>query len=87
MFKPALLGPWVKRFLLDLIAERNLSRNTQQNYRDTLALPAPGRRRRSIAARSLICQSTFSVASSIISNRTADASFVHAISGLPRSTH
>ena len=33
----SLLGPWVKRFLLEhLIGERHLSRNTQQSYRDTL---------------------------------------------------
>lgn len=33
------LGPWVRRFLLEhLIGERNLSRNTQRSYRDTLAL-------------------------------------------------
>jgi len=37
-----LLGPWVRRFLLEhLIAERNLSRNTQASYRDTLALFLP----------------------------------------------
>lgn len=42
MPKPVLLGAWVKRFLLDhLIAERNLSRNTQRSYRDTLALFLP----------------------------------------------
>ncbi len=42
MSKPALLGSWVKRFLLDhLIEERNLSRNTQRSYRDTLALLLP----------------------------------------------
>jgi integrase/recombinase XerD len=42
MSKHALLGPWVKRFLLDhLISERNLSRNTQRSYRDTLALFLP----------------------------------------------
>src|SRR5271156_2659773 len=42
MSKHALLGAWVKRFLLDhLIAERNLSRNTQRSYRDTLALFLP----------------------------------------------
>ena len=42
MSNHTLLGPWVKRFLLDhLIAERNLSRNTQQSYRDTLALLLP----------------------------------------------
>jgi integrase/recombinase XerD len=37
-----LLGPWVRRFLLEhLIGERNLSRNTQRSYRDTLALLIP----------------------------------------------
>jgi integrase/recombinase XerD len=38
----ALLGPWVRRFLLEhLVAERNLARNTQVSYRDTLALLLP----------------------------------------------
>ena len=42
MSKSALLGAWVRRFLLDhLIGERNLSRNTQRSYRDTLALLLP----------------------------------------------
>ena len=37
-----ILGPWVRRFLLEhLVAERNLSRNTQASYRDTLALLLP----------------------------------------------
>ena len=37
-----LLGPWIRRFLLEhLIAERNLSRNTQASYRDTLKLLLP----------------------------------------------
>lgn len=36
------LGPWVRRFLLEhLVGERNLSRNTQQSYRDTLRLLLP----------------------------------------------
>ena len=36
------LGPWVRRFLLEhLVHERNLARNTQRSYRDTLALLAP----------------------------------------------
>ena len=36
------LGPWVRRFLLEhLIKERNLSRGTQQSYRDTLTLLIP----------------------------------------------
>ena len=38
----ALLGPWVRRFLLEhLIGERNLSRQTQLSYRDTLRLLLP----------------------------------------------
>ena len=37
-----LLGPWVRRFLLEhLVLERNLARNTQHSYRDTLALLLP----------------------------------------------
>jgi site-specific recombinase XerD len=35
----ALLGPWVRRFLLEhLVSERNLAYNTQCSYRDTLIL-------------------------------------------------
>ena len=35
----AKLGPWVRRFLLEhLVGERNLARNTQRSYRDTLVL-------------------------------------------------
>jgi site-specific recombinase XerD len=37
-----LLGPWIRRFLLEhLVNERNLARNTQVSYRDTLALLVP----------------------------------------------
>jgi integrase/recombinase XerD len=36
------LGPWVRRFLLEyMVAERNLARNTQVSYRDTLTLLLP----------------------------------------------
>jgi integrase/recombinase XerD len=36
------LGPWVRRFLLEhMVADRNLSKNTQRSYRDTLALLLP----------------------------------------------
>ena len=42
MTKKNLLGGWVRRFLLEhLVSERNLSRNTQASYRDTLALLLP----------------------------------------------
>ena len=38
----SLLGPWIRRFLMEhLVAERNLSRNTQRSYRDTLRLLLP----------------------------------------------
>lgn len=37
MKNSTLLGPWIRRFLLEhLIIDRNLARNTQQSYRDTL---------------------------------------------------
>jgi site-specific recombinase XerD len=37
-----LLGGWVRRFLLEhLVSEKNLARNTQQSYRDTLYLLLP----------------------------------------------
>ena len=37
-----LLGPWIRRFLLEhLVGERNLAHNTQISYRDTLALLIP----------------------------------------------
>jgi site-specific recombinase XerD len=37
-----LLGPWVRRFLLEyLVTECNLARNTQCSYRDTLCLLIP----------------------------------------------
>ncbi|MHB8563116.1 MAG: tyrosine-type recombinase/integrase [Acidiferrobacteraceae bacterium] len=36
------LGPWIRRFLLEhIVAERNLSLNTQASYRDTLTLLLP----------------------------------------------
>jgi len=42
MLDATLLGPWVRRFLLEhLIGERNLARNTQRSYRDTLAVLLP----------------------------------------------
>lgn len=37
-----LLGPWVRRFLLEyLVDDRNLARNTQKSYRDALCLLLP----------------------------------------------
>jgi integrase/recombinase XerD len=42
MTEKTLLGSWVRRFLLEhVVAERNLSRNTQASYRDTLTLLLP----------------------------------------------
>ncbi len=43
----SLLGPWARRFLLEhLVSERNLARNTQRSYRDTLRLLLPALARR-----------------------------------------
>jgi hypothetical protein len=45
----SMLGPWIRRFLMEhLISERNLARNTQRGYRDSiqLLLPAIARRAR-----------------------------------------
>ena len=40
--EPERLGGWVRRFLIEhLVVERNLSRNTQRSYRDTLRLLIP----------------------------------------------
>lgn len=37
-----LLGPWVRRFLLEYaVSQRNLAHNTQRSYRDTLSLLIP----------------------------------------------
>ncbi|MGO9679551.1 MAG: tyrosine-type recombinase/integrase [Candidatus Sulfotelmatobacter sp.] len=42
MTSGSLLGPWIRRFLLEhIVAERNLSRNTQRSYRDMLRLLLP----------------------------------------------
>lgn len=42
MINNQLLGPWIRRFLMEhLVDERNLTRATQANYRDALALLMP----------------------------------------------
>jgi integrase/recombinase XerD len=42
MSQQPLIGPWVRRFLMEyLVAERNLARNTQTSYRDTMILLLP----------------------------------------------
>jgi integrase/recombinase XerD len=38
----SLLGPWIRRFLMEhMVGERNLAHNTQRSYRDTLQLLLP----------------------------------------------
>jgi integrase/recombinase XerD len=38
----SLLGPWIRRFLMEhMVSERNLARNTQRSYRDALQLLLP----------------------------------------------
>jgi integrase/recombinase XerD len=47
----SLLGPWVRRFLMEhIVSERNLARNTQRSYRDTLRLLLPDIARRARTA-------------------------------------
>lgn len=42
MNKKCILGPWIRRFLLEhLVDERNLTYNTQTSYRDTFVLFLP----------------------------------------------
>jgi integrase/recombinase XerD len=42
MCDTSLLGPWVRRFLMEhMVSERNLARNTQRSYRDTLQILLP----------------------------------------------
>src|SRR6516162_3057970 len=42
MRERTLIGPWIRRFLLEhLVADRNLTGNTQASYRDTLLLLLP----------------------------------------------
>ncbi|WP_223306910.1 MULTISPECIES: hypothetical protein [Acidithiobacillus] len=42
MINSTLLGPWVRRFLLEhLVAERNLAFNTRKSYRDMLMILLP----------------------------------------------
>ncbi len=42
MRNTTLMGSWIRRFLLEhLVAERNLARNTQCSYRDTMVLLLP----------------------------------------------
>ena len=42
MNKSSMLGPWIRRFLIEhLVAERNLAINTQKSYRDMLILLLP----------------------------------------------
>ena len=37
-----LLGPWIRRFLLEhLVSERNLAANTRHSYRDAMCLLIP----------------------------------------------
>jgi len=38
----SLIGPWIRRFLLEhIVAERNLARNTQRSYRDAMVMLLP----------------------------------------------
>lgn len=42
MSDSTMIGPWIRRFLMEhIVAERNLARNTQASYRDAMALLLP----------------------------------------------
>lgn len=47
MLNTSLLGPWLRRFLMEhMVSERNFARNTQRSYRDALQLLLPAIARR-----------------------------------------
>src|SRR5215470_13558671 len=42
MSNTSLLGPWIRRFLMEhIVSDRNLSRHTQRSYRDAIVLLIP----------------------------------------------
>lgn len=56
-----LLGPWLRRFLIEyIVSERNLAQNTRASYRDTftLLLPFAGRKLRKPVERLTVCDLT-----------------------------
>lgn len=55
-------GPWIRRFLLEhVVADRNLARNTQKSYRDTLSLLLPFVAARAGRAVDRLCLEDFAV--------------------------
>src|SRR5215468_3628112 len=81
-----LLGPWIRRFLLEhIVAERNLARNTQHSYRDALAYSfhswQDSKRRPLIVSPSSIFRQVSSVSFSRISSPSAAARSPPEISG------
>ena len=88
-----LIGPWIRRFLLEhLVSDRNLTRNTQASYRDTLLLLLPfvsqaqkKANRSPDDRRSLAVAATF--VPGISWRRNAAAAALRAIYVSPRSTH
>ena len=64
----SLLGVWVRRFLLEHLGIRNLARNTQQSYRDTLALllPFTAAQRREAVDRLLVCDLSVEILKSFL---------------------
>src|SRR4030095_9139682 len=86
-----LLGPWIRRFLLEhLIGERNLARNTQVSYRDTLALLIPfatSKTKKRVEQLAIDHITPEVVRSFLVTwSRSEDAAFLHAISAWPRFT-
>jgi integrase/recombinase XerD len=71
MRNPSLLGPWVRRFLMEhMVSERNLARNTQRSYRDALQLLLPAIARR--ARKPLDCLAVADVSADRVRQFLAD---------------
>jgi hypothetical protein len=85
-----LIGPWIRRFLLEhLVSDRNLTRNTQASYRDTLLLLLPfvSQAQKKPTDRLMISRRLGCVHSWNIWRRNVAAAALRAIYVSPRSTH
>jgi site-specific recombinase XerD len=85
-----LIGPWIRRFLLEhLVSDRNLTHNTQASYRDTLLLLLPfvSQAQKKLTDRLTISRRLGCVRFCNIWRRNVAAAALRAIYVSPRSTH
>ena len=88
MSKSSLIGPWIRRFLMEhLVRERNLARNTQTSYRDMLTLQPSNLRNLLTGCMLKIFQQRLSVIFLSIWSKKEDAVWRLAINDLPASMH